>query len=143
MEIKKYQESFLAATREVYLESTKTTFTWLDTDILALLDFERDTEGEQIWVALVKDEIVGFISVWEPENFIHHLYVATAHQSKGVGRQLLEVVKSKYDNLSLKCMLNNKMAINFYESQGFIRHSKASDSLGDYYLMKFDDIFLV
>ncbi|GHY46459.1 acetyltransferase [Vibrio cholerae] len=92
----------------------------------------------------VLGNVAGFISIWEPDNFIHHLYVATEYQGQGVGSMLLNGAKMKYDNLSLKCMVQNQKALNFYlsqgfeiVSQGFEIVSQVDDELGGYYYMSF------
>ncbi|MGF1742419.1 GNAT family N-acetyltransferase [Vibrio profundum] len=137
MEIKEYQDKYHGELSEIYLESRKSTFTWLDTSAFSTSDFNKDTQGERILVAFSGGQMVGFISIWEPENFIHHLYVSTDSHSQGIGSELLKSVKSTYEDLSLKCMVNNKAAIRFYESKGFARESKERDSQGEYYLMKY------
>ncbi|AUI88032.1 GNAT family N-acetyltransferase [Vibrio azureus] len=137
MEIKAYNRGMLAELSELYLTTRTTAFNWLDTSDYQLSDFEKDTDGECIWVAFSENKIVGFISIWEPDCFIHHLYVAKSYQGKNVGKKLLQKAKSLYPTLSLKCMTKNKQAIDFYQKNDFISVSKNSDSLGCYYLMKF------
>ena len=65
---------------------------WLDSKQFCLADFDIDVEGEQIWVALCKGKPVGFISIWEPENFIHHLYISPEYTRKGIGARLLSLL---------------------------------------------------
>jgi len=44
-------------------------------------DFARDTEGEVLLVAVGSDDKPeAFISVWEQDAFIHHLYVRNGSQ---------------------------------------------------------------
>ncbi|EKL91483.1 hypothetical protein VCHC17A2_3604 [Vibrio cholerae HC-17A2] len=50
---------------------------------------------------------------------------------------LLNGAKMKYGNLSLKCMVQNQKALNFYLSQGFEIVSQVDDELGGYYYMSF------
>jgi GNAT superfamily N-acetyltransferase len=137
MEIIEYQSDFLEGLRKIYLESRRESFTWLEIEDFKLSDFDRDTESERIWVALKSDEVIGFISLWEPENFIHHLYVSSEHHKTGVGSKLLEAAKLTYPELNLKCMSHNENALDFYVSQGFVKGIKGSGDCGDYYLMKF------
>ncbi|MEH0373980.1 GNAT family N-acetyltransferase [Vibrio mimicus] len=85
----------------------------------------------------VLGNIAGFIPIWEPDNFVHHLYVATEYQGQGIGTILLNGAKAKYGNLSLKCMVQNQKALNFYLLQGFEIVSKVDDELGGYYYMSF------
>ncbi|GEM75025.1 GNAT family N-acetyltransferase [Vibrio sagamiensis] len=138
MEIKEYSDDLLVAVSELYLNTRIFTFTWIDTHDYQLSDFRRDTEGERVLVAVAGGEVLGFISIWEPENFIHHLYISNKHQGKSIGTQLLEKAKYLYRSLTLKCIIENERAIGFYESKGFIRAQKGTVSLGDYYIMEFN-----
>jgi len=138
MEIKDYSDDLLVAASELYLSARVATFTWLDTSDYQLSDFNCDTEGERVLVAVAGGELLGFISIWEPDSFVHHLYISTHHQGKNIGTRLLEKAKSSYRRLSLKCMVENERAISFYESHGFIKAQRGIDSLGDYYLMEFN-----
>ena len=52
-------------------------------------EFLGSIDGEDVHVAMLGEDIVGFASVWVPERFIHHLYVSPAHQRAGVGSALL------------------------------------------------------
>ena len=59
MEIVKYHRDYLPVLRQLYLDSRSATFTWQDTTVFELSDFERDTDGEQIWVAVEGSEVLG------------------------------------------------------------------------------------
>ncbi|EHR1015693.1 GNAT family N-acetyltransferase [Vibrio parahaemolyticus] len=136
MEIKRFQSSHLDSAKQLYLESRLVTFTWLDIVSYELEDFERDTEGEDIWVANEFNEVVGFISIWAPENFIHHLYVNPSKLRSGVGLKLLNFAKRRYPNLSLKCLTQNRNATEFYLSQGFTIVETVDNGAESYHLMK-------
>ncbi|MEX3073384.1 GNAT family N-acetyltransferase [Vibrio alginolyticus] len=135
MEIIEFQSHHLGAVRKLYLESRLATFTWQDTVLFELSDFERDTEGEDILVASKSNEILGFISIWEPDNFIHHLFVSPCNFRSGVGLKLLDFAKQRYSNLSLKCLTQNRNAIGFYRSQGFTIVETVDDGSESYHLM--------
>ncbi|MFY0663941.1 MAG: hypothetical protein JXQ97_04905 [Natronospirillum sp.] len=62
MEIKEFAPEFAAALSEIYLESRRSAFSWLDTSGFKLADFARDTDGERIWVCVKAGVVVGFIS---------------------------------------------------------------------------------
>jgi len=138
MEIKIFHSVNIDALRQLYLDARVSTFTWLNTQDFKLLDFDKDTEGEQIWVAVEEDEIVGFISIWSAENFIHHLYVRSENIGRGIGSALLAEAKQHFSGLSLKCQVENKSAIAFYSSKGFIIDSTVDKGLESYHLMTFD-----
>lgn len=77
-------------------------------------------EGEDIFVAELDGEVVGFVSVWAADNFIHHLYVLPSAQGKGVGSGLLEICTREYGHpLSLKCEVKNVQAQRFYRNKGW------------------------
>ncbi|MEZ9949880.1 GNAT family N-acetyltransferase [Vibrio breoganii] len=140
MRITEYHPSFSSELSEVYLESRTTTFTWLNSSDFKLSDFEKDTEGETILLAVLDEKAIGFISIWEPENFVHHLYVSSEHLGKGVGSLLLTKAQSMYGKLSLKCLVENQKAVRFYELRGFSKKAKHRDSVGEYYLMQMNSL---
>lgn len=137
MEIKSFHPQHLQALRRLYLESRVATFTWLDTTAYELLDFDRDSAGEEIWVALESGEVIGFISIWEPDSFVHHLFVSPQWLKCGVGLQLLNLAKQRYSELSLKCLTQNSNATDFYRSQGFRVVETVDNGRESYHLMTF------
>ncbi|BDR18021.1 GNAT family N-acetyltransferase [Vibrio sp. STUT-A16] len=136
MEIIRLQSHHINAVKKLYLESRLATFTWLDTVEFDLSDFERDTEGESIWVAIESNKVIGFVSIWVPENFIHHLFVSPRNLRGGVGLKLLDLAKQRYRRLSLKCLSQNDNAIEFYLSQGFTIAETLDNGAESYHLMK-------
>jgi ribosomal protein S18 acetylase RimI-like enzyme len=139
MEIINYQHSDLESLRQLYFESRLNTFTWLDNTEFELNNFDRDSKGEQIWVAKNAGEIVGFISIWKPECFIHNLFVSPHHLRNGVGSTLLDFSKQHYSVLSLKCLIENKNAVDFYQSQGFKIATTVKNGSESYHLMTFEN----
>lgn len=63
MEVTRHQPKYLNALQAIYLESRQNTFHWADADAFKLSDFDLDTEGEQIWVAVSGDKVLGFASL--------------------------------------------------------------------------------
>lgn len=89
-------------------------------EAVALAEFLGGIEGEDVQVAELAGAIVGFVSVWVPERFIHHLYVAPQHQAAGVGSALLDACEARYGRpLSLKCVTRNQRARRFYQRRGW------------------------
>jgi GNAT superfamily N-acetyltransferase len=126
--------------REIYFESRKNAFNWLDDSLFNLNDFDRDTDGECIWVVTVENHPVGFISVWEPENFIHNLFVHPSSTGRGIGSALLDACLKKIGRpVKLKCLDNNIRATNFYLSKGWKIISSGDGADGQYQLMQFDE----
>jgi len=121
----------------IYLESRINAFTWLDNSAFKAVDFDRDTADEKILVA--EDEqgnLLGFVSIWMHDNFIHHLYVSPQTLRNGVGKALLTAATDLFVlPARLKCMKANRNALDFYASQGWRIESEAVDDHGAYYNM--------
>ena len=131
--IRNYQPSDHDALAGIYLQSRIQTFYWLDTTAYSLADFDADTLGETIIVALFGHEPVGFLSVWEPDSFIHHLYIHPRYVGKGIGKALLNMAASLFDvPLKLKCLKQNEHALVFYKSQGWMIIGQGEDENGVY-----------
>lgn len=122
--------------QRIYLEIRRKTFYWLeDIKDYNLADFERDTQGEFILVAVYNKKVVGFISLWMSGNFIHHLYIDEKYQGKNIGTKLLdEAIKVMNSPITLKCLAKNTNAVKFYESKGFIAKEKGVSNHGEYIL---------
>jgi ribosomal protein S18 acetylase RimI-like enzyme len=125
------------ALRELYLSSRRDNFTWLDATGFRLADFDRDTEGEDISVAVEGGEIIGFISLWLPDNFVHHLHVRNAHRGEGVGKALLDAGLARLQMpATLKCMTLNVRAAKFYSDHGWRIRDAGAGPDGPYYLFE-------
>ena len=73
VQITESRDKDLDALRNLFLRTRLTTFSWVDTSQFTLSDFEQETEGEYILVALDDELLVGFVSIWVADNFVHHL----------------------------------------------------------------------
>ncbi|SCY63238.1 Ribosomal protein S18 acetylase RimI [Flavobacterium anhuiense] len=123
--------------RTIFLKERQRTFTEQNTSEFKLEDFDKQTQGEYILSALIDDIPVGFISIWIPNNFIHHLYVDNAYQGKNIGTQLLKAAIQKTAfPITLKCLVSNTKAIDFYLRKGFVEKSRGQSGNGTYILFK-------
>ena len=83
-------------------------------------DFEAQTRGEEIWVAQEEGAIAGFVSIYQPAGFIHHLYVDPFRHRRGIGRALLDLaLRQSGGHADLKCSEANRAAQDFYLAGGF------------------------
>lgn len=111
---------------------------WLPEFARAQTDFAAASEGEDVWVAArPTDGICGFISVWRPQSFIHHLYVDPRFHHQGVGTALLA---SLADWLpapwTLKCAAANTLAHAFYTARGWRTIDTGVSENGPYFLLE-------
>ncbi|GAA3975498.1 GNAT family N-acetyltransferase [Mucilaginibacter dorajii] len=138
MIIRDFSEDDRNALRNIYLVSRRQTFSWFDTSGYTLNDFDKDTEGERILVADKDGAILGFISCWLQDNFIHHLFVHPAYINQGVGKALLsEAIAMLNKPVTLKCLRRNENALAFYRTQGWQIEEKGEGKPGDYFLMSY------
>ena len=119
----------------ILLEARRQAFHWLPRDTLRLDDFARETAGERITVAEVAQRAVGFLSVWEPERFVHHLFVAPHYQRRGVGSRLLACLSAAEPH-RLKCAAPNAAALRFYAARGWREVDRGDDSGGAYLVLE-------
>jgi ribosomal protein S18 acetylase RimI-like enzyme len=139
--IREKKQEDVNALRHLFLQARRKTFTWLNTIQYRLSDFDEQTKEEFILVAVLKDEVVGFISLWLADNFIHHLYVGDRHQHRGIGKALLTTaVETMKLPIKLKCLQKNIQAIDFYKSQGFYESGTGVADEGLYTVLQLSNI---
>ena len=112
---------------------------WLDTNIKAhsFIPKEYWTENfdlvknllPQAEVYVFEDDITniigGFVGI--TENYIAGIFVSEKLQSKGIGKQLLDFVKTIKNQLTLNVYQKNERAVNFYCREDFTIQSINSD----------------
>ena len=101
-------------------------------------DFARDTAGETLFVAVRSDDNpLGFLSVWAPDRFIHHLYVRSELRGRGIGKALLGSLSTRLPMpWKLKCLTANDAALAFYASQGWSKVSSEVGEEGPYFVLE-------
>lgn len=133
--------------------------TWLPPGVSRVRRLSEVTAGEQVWVAVerlvvdhitggsasmdsasgdsptegVDERIVGMLSIYEPEAFIHHLYVAAESRSGGIGSCLLNAAETWLPYpWRLKCVTANTRALAFYARQGWLKEAEGDGEEGPY-----------
>ncbi len=110
---------------------------WLPPGAEIDTDFKRNSSCETVWVCPGPAALLGFIAVYAPGRFVHHLYVAPQAQGRGVGRALVDSLapwlpKPWY----LKCVLANQAARAFYARTGWVETERAMGSQGEYVVLR-------
>jgi ribosomal protein S18 acetylase RimI-like enzyme len=96
-------------------------------------DFAEQVRGEELLVAHSAGEVVGFLSLWRPDAFVHFLHVAPTWRRRGVGRRLLEAARAETDRpLELKCLTGNARALAFYRRLGWLAVNRSDDPPAPY-----------
>ena len=136
MQIRPYREADRPFLRPLYLAARKAAFTWRDTEGYRLEDFDRSTLGEDIWVAEDQGKLLGFVSIYRQDNFIHNLYVDPHLPPRGVGTALLQAAERTFTATgSLKCLVKNEKALAFYHKHGWQKITTGNDGGEEYYLL--------
>jgi len=140
VEIRRVKDSDTSVLAEMYCRLNIETFDWMPKNTFSISDFEEDTQGEEILVAVVEDKILGFVSLLVSENLIHQLYVDTSAQGMGLGKTLLDAVVQLTEQrpLFLNCREKNERAINFYKKYGFKTESQMDNNSDSYLRLVLD-----
>lgn len=126
------------ALADLYLHSRRAAFSWREPADFRHDDFMRDSAGEVIHLAEGSGgRILGFLSLWEPENFIHLLFVSPDHFRKGIGRALLADLRQRRPGpFRLKCQTANLPATAFYQVLGWTEIERGISGEGEFLLLQ-------
>jgi GNAT superfamily N-acetyltransferase len=121
-----------ARCQEIYTRVRTATFSWVNPKRFKPSDFGPDTLGESLLVAEHRDNgVIGFVGIWRPENFIHHLYILPEFQRTGIGRALLDsALRTIARPAKLKCQSANTNARGFYQHLGWREGEQGQDEIG-------------
>lgn len=136
LHIREFVESDRPALQKLYVASRAVAFPWLAPSVLQLEDFDRDTREERVIVALLGVIPVGFASIWEPDSFLHNLFVHPDYLRRGIGRALVGHCMSYFNGpATLKCLKANSNAHAFYLHLGWQVSGYGESPDGPYYMM--------
>lgn len=87
---------------------------------------KRELPQSEVYVYLdSKYNIAGFIGL--AGEYIAGLFVTHKKQSNGIGKQLLDYVKTRKNKLTLEAYEKNQSAIDFYQREGFVLKEASVD----------------
>ena len=105
---------------EVYSLSARLAFPWRPPEETAPDRFPDSIQDEELWVAEMERGIVGLVSIYRPDSFVHHLYVDPALHRRGIGRALLSLALARCGgHAELKCQEANREACLVYTRLGW------------------------
>lgn len=138
MRIRPFTEADRPFLRTLFLAARKASWTWLDPDGWQLEDFDHVVLGEQVLVAEEEGHRLGFAAWLENDNFLHSLFIDPHYQGHGVGSALLQAVQERFTGTgALKCLSENKHALQFYLQHGWKEVSEGESEHGRYILMHY------
>lgn len=80
-------------------------------------EVKRMMPQAEIYVYEENGDIQGFIGLMN--EYIAGIFVSSQHQSKGIGKMLLDYAKKKRDRLDLSVYQENEKAVRFYHRENF------------------------
>lgn len=105
---------------EIFIETVTATFPNEPAEGKTAAAYANSIAGEEQWVATDGVNIIGYISIYWPTNFIHSLYVRPGCQGQGAGRALLAAaLRCAKGDMELKTDKANARAFAFYRRQGW------------------------
>jgi len=82
-------------------------------------------KGWQLYVAESNARIVAMLAFRTADNYLDQVFVAPAHQGKGIGKKLLAFTRQHLpDEILLRTAVGNTKAIAWYEREGFVRETE-------------------
>lgn len=119
-EIRRAGPGDLAEAARPYERAATETLSWDPPGTHSSAAFLKQAEDEAVWVAVVDDRIIGLAALYEPESFLHSLFIDAGWRGRGVGSALLAAVQAfAAGPLSLKVAGPNAAAQDFYAARGF------------------------
>ncbi|MBB6669497.1 GNAT family N-acetyltransferase [Cohnella nanjingensis] len=139
MDVRAAKDSDYPELRKIFLASRRVHFHWADPAGMALEDFDRQTVDEFILLAEEQGRILGFAALYLPDNFIHHLFVHPDAMGMGVGGRLLAAAVEKMSPpIRLKCVSENRNALNFYVRKGWKQVVEEEQRGEKYWIMEYE-----
>ena len=100
--------------------------------------FSKETAEEVQFVAVGENgAVAGFVSLYEPQGFVHHLYVDPAMHGRGIGKALLaHAVAKAGGTATLKCQARNAAALGFYRRLGWVEVAAGVSEFGEWVALR-------
>lgn len=117
--IREFQKSDMEKVADIWLDANLNTHNFIPSQYW-LSKFEIVKEmflQAELYVFEKENEVQGFIGLYE--NYIAGIFVQNQFQTKRIGKQLLDFVKDRKEELSLSVYQKNIKAIKFYKRENF------------------------
>lgn len=113
---------------------------WLPPRARLRADFSEVSHGEMVYVIKADaGKLAGFVAVYEPESFVHHLFVAPQYQRRGLASLLLSSLHTWLPlPWRLKCIRGNTDALSFYAISGWKDVGAGESEEGPYLVLEYN-----
>ena len=98
-------------------------------------DYAKSVQEDEIWVAEENGDVIGFVSTYPADNFVHNLFVHPDYQGCSIGSRLLQIAETSLSRpMALKVAMDNLDVCGFYESRGWLQVS-VHENVPDPYIL--------
>ena len=112
---------------ELYARIAADGFYWLEPEYRTAEAMLGTFNEEEVFVAVREGALVGFVSLYRSDAFVHSLFVGTRRQ--GVGPALLmRAIAEAGGPVTLKCADENRNARRFYDRLGFVEIDRGEEA---------------
>lgn len=137
LKIRKAKEDDTEKLATLFLITRQKTFKSAPPQKFKMGDYKESVVAEEVWIAEEDGDIVGFVSLWRPDNFIHNLFVHPDWQNQGIGQKLLKKAEKRLSfPMELKVTTDNIKAQKFYQKHGWEKVALRDDVPEPYFLFK-------
>ncbi len=130
--IRNFKENDIDAVMNIWLETNIAAHDFIESSYWRdnFDDVKKMIPEASVYAYEEHGEVQGFIGL--VDGYIAGIFVRSEHQSKGIGRNLLNYAKSIHNNLSLQVYKKNEGAVQFYLKEDFsITKEQIDESTGE------------
>ena len=117
--IRRFEEKDISSVMQIWLDSNLDAHSFIEESYWKnkYEAVEKMILKAEIYVYEDSDGINGFVGLID--NYIAGVFVKKEKRSKGIGKQLIDFVKRKYNAVTLDVFVKNTRAVDFYIREGF------------------------
>ncbi len=125
--IRRFEEKDISSVMQIWLDSNLDAHSFIEESYWKnkYEAVEKMILKAEIYVYEDSDGINGFVGLID--NYIAGVFVKKEKRSKGIGKQLIDFVKRKYNAVTLDVFVKNTRAVDFYIKEGFCIQNKHID----------------
>ena len=126
--IREFEQSDIEAVLHIWLDSNLYAHDFISSNywLEHVDEVKQCLLQSELYVVEENQQILGFIGLID--TYIAGIFVKQDMRSKGIGKQLLDYVKTNNDYLSLHVFQKNKNAVRFYKREGFFIQAEKEDT---------------
>lgn len=117
--IRPFETNDLSRVIELWLETNKQAHDFIENTYWEgkYAEVKKMMPAAELYVYEENNAILGFVGLMD--TYLAGIFIDTTYQSRGIGKQLVDVAKDSKERLLLQVYTKNKRAVSFYSREGF------------------------